>query len=78
MCKEVIGSQLPTVTIRLIVICFHFHSEGDSTGTGLGGESIYDNEPFKDEFHSRLKFNRRGLLGLANAGEFVNLLLLIF
>lgn len=63
---------------------------GDPTGTGNGGESIYDGgafsgdlDPwpmdqrmgknagptginFKDEFHSRLKFNRRGLLGSAN------------
>lgn len=63
---------------------------GDPTGTGNGGESIYDQgafssdlDPwpmdqrrgknagptgvnFKDEFHSRLKFNRRGLLGMAN------------
>lgn len=41
---------------------------GDPTGTGMGGESIYG-EPFKDEFHSRLKFNRRGLVGMANAGK---------
>ena len=63
---------------------------GDPTGTGNGGESIYDGgafsgdlDPwpmdmrqgknageqginFKDEFHSRLKFTRRGLLGMAN------------
>lgn len=30
---------------------------GDPTGTGKGGESIYG-EPFQDEIHSRLKFNR--------------------
>lgn len=66
---------------------------GDPTGTGSGGESIYDGgafsddlDPwpmdqrhggnagpmginFKDEFHSRLKFNRRGLLGMANDGR---------
>jgi peptidyl-prolyl cis-trans isomerase SDCCAG10 len=65
---------------------------GDPTGTGHGGESIYDGgafggdlDPwpmdqrkgknagpmganFKDEFHTRLKFNRRGLLGMANEG----------
>lgn len=65
---------------------------GDPTGTGNGGESIYDGgafsgdlDPwpmdqrrgsnagptganFKDEFHSRLKFNRRGLLGMVNDG----------
>ncbi|VDM30880.1 unnamed protein product [Hydatigera taeniaeformis] len=37
---------------------------GDPTGTGDGGESIYDG-PFKTESHSRLSFNRRGLLGMA-------------
>ena len=43
---------------------------GDPTGTGSGGASIYqDGAPFKDETHSRLKFNRRGLLGMANTGK---------
>lgn len=66
---------------------------GDPTGTGNGGESIYDGgalggdlDPwpmderrgrnagpqgvgFKDEFHSRLKINRRGLLAMANEGR---------
>lgn len=42
---------------------------GDPTGLGTGGESIYENgAPFADEFHSRLRFNRRGLLGMANTG----------
>ncbi|KAG8456561.1 hypothetical protein GDO86_002371 [Hymenochirus boettgeri] len=40
---------------------------GDPTGTGTGGESIYG-KPFRDEFHSRLRFNRRGLVAMANAG----------
>ncbi|XP_076066814.1 spliceosome-associated protein CWC27 homolog [Oratosquilla oratoria] len=40
---------------------------GDPTGTGAGGESIYG-KPFKDEFHSRLRFVRRGLVAMANAG----------
>jgi peptidyl-prolyl cis-trans isomerase SDCCAG10 len=31
---------------------------GDPTGTGQGGESVYG-RPFKNEFHSRLKFTRR-------------------
>ncbi|KIH91269.1 peptidyl-prolyl cis-trans isomerase SDCCAG10 [Sporothrix brasiliensis 5110] len=66
---------------------------GDPTGTGNGGESIFDGGAlsgdldvwpmderrganagphgigFKDEFHTRLKFNRRGLLGMANEGK---------
>lgn len=33
-----------------------------------GGESIYGH-PFKDEFHSRLRFIRRGLVAMANAGK---------
>lgn len=41
---------------------------GDPTGTGTGGESIYG-QPFKDEFHSRLRFVRRGLVAMANSGN---------
>ncbi|CAL8385054.1 spliceosome-associated protein CWC27 homolog [Gadus morhua] len=44
---------------------------GDPTGTGSGGESIYG-RPFKDEFHSRLRFIRRGLVAMANAGPHDN------
>lgn len=32
-----------------------------------GGESIYG-KPFVDEFHSRLRFSRRGLVAMANGG----------
>lgn len=41
---------------------------GDPSGDGSGGESIYG-APFKDEFHQRLRFARRGLLAMANAGK---------
>lgn len=44
---------------------------GDPTGTGTGGESVYG-RPFRDEFHSRLRFNRRGLVAMANAGPHDN------
>ncbi|CAL1567946.1 unnamed protein product [Knipowitschia caucasica] len=44
---------------------------GDPTGTGEGGESIYG-QPFRDEFHSRLRFIRRGLVAMANAGPHDN------
>ncbi len=44
---------------------------GDPTGTGSGGESIY-NKPFKDEFSSDLKFDRPGLLAMANRGPNTN------
>ncbi|KAI5787252.1 cyclophilin-like domain-containing protein [Geopyxis carbonaria] len=42
---------------------------GDPTGTGHGGEAIYPGGLFADEFHPRLKYNRRGLLGMANGGR---------
>ncbi|KAH8239864.1 hypothetical protein KR032_008822 [Drosophila birchii] len=41
---------------------------GDPNGDGTGGESIYGH-PFKDEFHSRLRYTRRGLVGMANSGK---------
>ncbi|XP_034683697.1 peptidyl-prolyl cis-trans isomerase CYP57 [Vitis riparia] len=41
---------------------------GDPTGSGTGGESIYGSA-FADEFHSRLRFNHRGLVACANAGS---------
>ena len=44
---------------------------GDPTGTGTGGQSIYK-QPFKDQFHQRLRFNRRGIVAMANAGPNTN------
>ncbi|KAM3715898.1 Spliceosome-associated protein [Dirofilaria immitis] len=44
---------------------------GDPTGTGEGGESIYATS-FKNEFHQRLKFNRRGLVGMASGNDGMN------
>ena len=41
---------------------------GDPTGSGGGGASVYG-EAFKDEFHSRLRFNRRGIVAMAGNGE---------
>ena len=32
-------------------------------GTGMGGDSIFG-KPFKNEIHSRLKFQRRGLVAM--------------
>lgn len=31
---------------------------GDATGTGTGGDSVFG-KPFRDEFHSRLRFTHR-------------------
>lgn len=42
---------------------------GDPTNTGSGGQSIYETPFFSDEFHSRLRFSKRGVLAMANMGE---------
>ncbi|ORZ13197.1 hypothetical protein BCR42DRAFT_378425 [Absidia repens] len=80
---ELWGKEAPKATRNFIQLCMEgyydntiFHrivpdfivQGGDPTGTGHGGESIYEEE-FPDEFHSRLRFNRRGLVGMANTGE---------
>jgi peptidylprolyl isomerase len=44
---------------------------GDPTGTGRGGESIWGH-PFEDECSPDLKFDKPGLLAMANAGPGTN------
>lgn len=44
---------------------------GDPTGTGTGGESIWG-VPFNDEVTSEIKFDKPGLLAMANAGPNTN------
>jgi peptidylprolyl isomerase len=44
---------------------------GDPTGTGRGGKSIWG-APFEDEFSDTAKFDRPGLLAMANAGPKTN------
>lgn len=44
---------------------------GDPTGTGRGGESIYG-KPFEDEVTADVKFDKPGLLAMANAGPKTN------
>jgi peptidylprolyl isomerase len=44
---------------------------GDPTGTGRGGESIW-NKSFEDEFFPTQKFDRKGLLAMANRGPNTN------
>ncbi|CAD7006663.1 unnamed protein product [Ceratitis capitata] len=41
---------------------------GDPNGDGTGGESIFGHT-FKDEFHSRIRYTRRGLIGMANSDK---------
>jgi len=44
---------------------------GDPTGTGRGGESLWGGK-FEDECTSKLKFDKVGLLAMANAGPNTN------
>ncbi|CAD0090852.1 unnamed protein product [Aureobasidium vineae] len=82
---EIFAKQVPLASRNFLQHCLNgyydgtiFHrlvpgfiiQGGDPTGTGSGGVSaVNDGAPFADEFHSRLKFNRRGLLGMANSGD---------
>ncbi|KAL8768210.1 MAG: hypothetical protein Q9209_005519 [Squamulea sp. 1 TL-2023] len=81
---ELFAKQTPLASRNFLQLCLDgcyndtiFHrlvpgfviQGGDPTGTGEGGEAIYNGGLFEDEFHSRLKFNRRGLLGMANTGK---------
>ncbi|WOH06193.1 hypothetical protein DCAR_0625616 [Daucus carota subsp. sativus] len=46
---------------------------GDPTGTGRGGQSIYNNGgKFEDEIHPKLKHTGAGILSMANAGPNTN------
>ncbi|KAA8911296.1 cyclophilin-like domain-containing protein, partial [Sphaerosporella brunnea] len=81
---ELWGQQTPLTTRNFLQLCYDgyyndtvFHrlvagfilQGGDPTGTGHGGEAIYPGGLFADEFHPRLKYNRRGLVGMANSGK---------
>ncbi|KAF2624045.1 cyclophilin-like protein [Macroventuria anomochaeta] len=81
---ELFAKQTPITSRNFLQLCLDgyydntvFHrlvkgfiiQGGDPTGTGQGGESSYDGESFQDEMHSRLKYTRRGLLGMANTGK---------
>ncbi|RXJ99119.1 peptidylprolyl isomerase [Arcobacter sp. CECT 8986] len=44
---------------------------GDPTGTGAGGESIWE-KPFKDEFAPNAVFDKAGILAMANRGPNTN------
>ncbi len=44
---------------------------GDPTGTGRGGQSIWG-KPFEDEFSAKVKFDRPGILAMANSGPNTN------
>eukprot|EP01026_Neomeris_dumetosa_P064525 TRINITY_DN6150_c1_g2_i5.p1 TRINITY_DN6150_c1_g2~~TRINITY_DN6150_c1_g2_i5.p1 ORF type:complete len:590 (-),score=74.95 TRINITY_DN6150_c1_g2_i5:881-2650(-) len=80
---ELWAKEAPKATRNFVQLCLEgyydktiFHriikdfivQGGDPTGTGTGGESIYG-KPFKDEFHSRLRFTHRGILACANQNQ---------
>jgi len=44
---------------------------GDPTGTGMGGSSIWG-APFEDEVSANVKFDKPGLLAMANSGPNTN------
>lgn len=44
---------------------------GDPTGTGRGGKSLWGGK-FKDEITPEIKFDRKGLLAMANSGPNTN------
>lgn len=44
---------------------------GDPTGTGMGGQSIWG-KPFGDEVSTSIKFDKSGILAMANAGPNTN------
>ncbi len=44
---------------------------GDPKGTGTGGESLWG-KPFEDEFSPKHRFDKKGLLAMANAGPRTN------
>ena len=44
---------------------------GDPTGTGTGGESIWG-KSFEDEINIDVKFNKPGILAMANSGRNTN------
>jgi len=45
---------------------------GDPTGTGTGGESLWGDKPFADEFSDKLQFDKPGVLAMANSGPDTN------
>lgn len=78
--QHCLDSYYTNTTFHRIVPNFILQA-GDPTGTGSGGSSIYEHPDFEfdsrdgekvvfgDEIHSRLRFNRRGLVGMAKSED---------
>eukprot|EP01024_Parvocaulis_polyphysoides_P029022 TRINITY_DN26160_c0_g2_i1.p1 TRINITY_DN26160_c0_g2~~TRINITY_DN26160_c0_g2_i1.p1 ORF type:complete len:283 (+),score=59.65 TRINITY_DN26160_c0_g2_i1:67-849(+) len=80
---ELWSKEAPKATRNFVQLCLEgyydntiFHriikdfivQGGDPTGSGTGGESIFG-KPFRDEFHSRLRFSHRGIVACANENQ---------
>ena len=80
---ELYCDQVPKTCENFVVLCKRgyydnttFHrliknfmvQGGDPTGTGNGGDSMW-NKPFEDEFKSNLVHQGRGIVSMANAGK---------
>ena len=83
---ELYCDQVPKTCENFVVLCKRgyydnttFHrliknfmvQGGDPTGTGHGGDSMWD-KPFEDEFKSNLVHQGRGIVSMANSGKDTN------
>lgn len=68
--KHVQNKYYDGITFHRVIQGFMIQG-GDPTGTGRGGESIWG-KPFKDEVESGMKFEKKGVLAMANAGPNTN------
>lgn len=76
---ELFTKQCPKATRNFVQLCLDDYYKGtlfervEKDFIAIGGHSprgnIEELSPFPDEFHSRLKFTRRGLLATANEGK---------
>ncbi|OAD54642.1 Peptidyl-prolyl cis-trans isomerase CWC27 like protein [Eufriesea mexicana] len=59
--------ELEVVKKEKVIIKGFITQDGDSTGTGEGGER--HGQSFKDEFHTKSRFRQRHLIAVVNAGK---------
>jgi len=73
-CENFIGlvkkSYYNGITFHRVIKKFMIQG-GDPTGTGRGGSSIW-NRPFEDECTKDVKFDKPGILAMANSGPNTN------
>ncbi len=73
-CQNILGliekKYYDGITFHRVINKFMIQG-GDPTGTGAGGQSIWG-KPFENECKPNVRFDRPGLLGMANAGPNTN------